>query len=216
MRPFRIAVMNQPAGSAISNISLLHFNGSDGSTTFTDETGKTWSASGNAQLDTAIKKFGTAALLLDGAGDYISATDAAFAFGLGDFTVEFFAYWAVAGNKGLFSTSLTSTPGQLALAYDGSSLQLNYNGSESDYGFSPTLGVFYHLAVVRSGSSLKSYIDGVQAHSVTDSSNKSNTTFYLGAYWNSSFTFNGTIDEFRISDGARYTSGFTPPTGEFS
>src|SRR5689334_6463249 len=40
--------------------ALLHFNGSDGSTTFTDESGKTWSVNGDAQIDTAQSEFGGA------------------------------------------------------------------------------------------------------------------------------------------------------------
>ena len=55
--------------------SLLHFNGSDGSTTITDESGKTWTAYDNAQIDTAQSKFGGASMLLDGVGDYIKTTD---------------------------------------------------------------------------------------------------------------------------------------------
>jgi len=36
---------------------LLHCDGTDGSTTFTDESGKTVTAVGNAQIDTAKKVF---------------------------------------------------------------------------------------------------------------------------------------------------------------
>lgn len=39
-------------------VSLLHFEGADASTTFTDETGKVWTAAGNAQIDTAQYKYG--------------------------------------------------------------------------------------------------------------------------------------------------------------
>ena len=51
--------------------SLLHFDGVDASTTFTDVKGKTWTASGSAQLDTAQAKWGPSSLLL-GSGAYIS------------------------------------------------------------------------------------------------------------------------------------------------
>ena len=39
---------------------MLHTDGSGGSTTFTDEIGKAVTANGNAQIDTAQKKFGAA------------------------------------------------------------------------------------------------------------------------------------------------------------
>jgi hypothetical protein len=57
---------------------LLHFNGSDASTTIIDDAymqgspTRTWTASGNAQLDTAYKRLGSASLLCDGTTDYIS------------------------------------------------------------------------------------------------------------------------------------------------
>ncbi len=53
-------------------------NGADGSTTFTDSaTGgsHTWTAYGNAQIDTAQNKFGGASGLFDGSGDYIDTPD---------------------------------------------------------------------------------------------------------------------------------------------
>lgn len=54
---------------------LLNFNGTDGATTITDDCGNhTFTAQADAQLDTADQKFGTASLLLDGVGDYVSTT----------------------------------------------------------------------------------------------------------------------------------------------
>src|SRR3990172_3889690 len=55
--------------------SLLHFEGSDASTSFIDDYGNTWTAAGNAQLDTAQFKFGAASLLLDGAGDFATSSN---------------------------------------------------------------------------------------------------------------------------------------------
>src|SRR3990167_7743345 len=50
---------------------LLHMDGTNGSTTFTDEIGKTVTANGNAQISTAQSKFGGASGLFNGAGDWI-------------------------------------------------------------------------------------------------------------------------------------------------
>jgi hypothetical protein len=55
--------------------ALLNFNGADTSTSIIDDFGNTWTAAGNAQLDTAQQKFGSASLLLDGTGDYVESTD---------------------------------------------------------------------------------------------------------------------------------------------
>ena len=77
--------------------ALLHFDGADESTTFTDESGKTWTAQDNAQLDTSVKKFGTASGLFDGTGDYVdSEVSADFGFGTDDFTVDF---WMKSGQS---------------------------------------------------------------------------------------------------------------------
>ena len=69
--------------------ALLHFDGADTSTTITDESGKTWTPAGTAQIDTAQYKW-TSSLLLDGNSDYISTPDHDdFNVGSGDFTIDF-------------------------------------------------------------------------------------------------------------------------------
>src|SRR5690554_3988242 len=71
---------------------LIHADGSDGSTTFTDDsaTGHTVTTSGSAQVDTAQSKFGGAsALFAAGGSDYLAVADhPEFDIGTGDFTVD--------------------------------------------------------------------------------------------------------------------------------
>lgn len=70
---------------------LLHCDGTDGSTTFSDNgvTGHTVTANGNAQIDTAQSKFGNASGLFDGTGDYLTIPDHAdWNFGTGNFTID--------------------------------------------------------------------------------------------------------------------------------
>ena len=72
---------------------LLQFNGADASTTITDVnaggSAHTWTANGNAQIDTAQSKFGGASLLCDGTGDYVTTPDHAdFTLGSSDFTID--------------------------------------------------------------------------------------------------------------------------------
>ena len=56
---------------------MLHCDGLDTSTTFTDESGEghVVTALGNAQVDTAQKVFGTGSALFDNSGDGLSAAD---------------------------------------------------------------------------------------------------------------------------------------------
>lgn len=60
------------------------FDGSDAAAAFTDANGYAWTFNGNAQLDTAQQKFGTASLLLDGAGDEVIMPTMAFHAGEND------------------------------------------------------------------------------------------------------------------------------------
>jgi len=72
--------------------SLLHMNGVDGSQSFVDDAvggSHTWTAYGNAQIDTAQSKFGGASGLFDGTGDWIDTPDSDdFDVLSGDFTVD--------------------------------------------------------------------------------------------------------------------------------
>ena len=81
-----------------SVVLLTGFEGSDGSTTFADESpaGHPLTANGNARIDTAQLKFGASSGLFDGSGDFISIPDRDdFTFGAGDFTIETFVRFSV-------------------------------------------------------------------------------------------------------------------------
>ena len=78
---------------------------------------------------------------------------------------------------------------------------------------------WYHIAVVRNGSTVTIYRDGISVGSGSDtvSHNPSTaTTLMIGggsATGFNNFYFNGYLDDLRITKGyARYTSNFTPPT----
>lgn len=211
--------------------SLLHMNGADASTTFTDETGKTWTASGNAQIDTAQYKFGGASGLFDGTGDYVTTPDHAdFDVGSGEFTLDmWFRLNAVGAYRYLFG-QMNSTPSAASRA-----VSLNVNSSNQLEGrvacggslytassaTALSSGTWYHAALIREGNTLKIYLDGVVGGTTADLTgltvnNSSNvpTIGRPGDY--ASQYFNGWIDEVRYSKGiARWTTGFTPPTTEY-
>jgi len=68
------------AGAAgATTISLLHMDGTPGSQTFTDETGKGWTAAGDAQISAAQAKWGQSAYF-DGTSDYLVANDSSYFF----------------------------------------------------------------------------------------------------------------------------------------
>lgn len=74
-----------------------------------------------------------------------------------------------------------------------------------------------HIAIVRESNTIKMYVNGqVQASTLSVTSIDTTGNFLLGTRTSSTGGHKGYIDEFRISDTARYTSNFTPSTTPFS
>lgn len=207
--------------------SLLHFDGTDGSTTLTDQKGKTWTAAGNAQIDTAQSKFGTASCLYDGSGDYIygnGSTD--FAFGSGDFTVELWVRpAALTGPHILFDFRPAGTnSGDYPYCYiDATNIVYNTNATDrivAAHGIST--GSWVHIALARASNVARVFVGGTQkgsgytnAQSMLVGTNRP-TFGATGGNTAGQFGFNGHHDDIRITKGvARYTANFTPPTAAF-
>jgi len=73
-------------------VLLLHGNGADESTTFTDSetTPKSVTSAGSTQIDTAQYKFATGSILFDGTGDYLTTADHSdWNMADGKFTIDF-------------------------------------------------------------------------------------------------------------------------------
>lgn len=202
--------------------SLLHMDGADGSTIFTDVTGQTITAFGNAQIDTAQSKFGGASGLFDGAGDYLTFPNAAQnVLGTGDFTIEAFVRIASFSMPNtLFSTGDTSTDNGVLFTINASGALQIFGSTTSLAGGSVSLNTWTHIAFTRSGTTAEGFVDGVSAVTGTLSRNlTANTSIHIGARNFSSSLgdyFNGHIDEFRLTKGVnRYPAAFTPPTAPF-
>lgn len=216
--------------------TLLHFNGSDTSTTFTDETGKVWSRGGTAQLDTGQYKFGGSSLLLDGNSDYISTPDHEdFNIGSGNFTIDFWIRFNYVPGAGEYAVPFCirdayATNNAMTFYYGGTtSWYINYStngagaGSTSLNGMSthvPSPNVWYHTAWIRNGNNFDIYIDGQKQTTKTGSGIIYNavTTPLIGAVNASSpgYFVNGWIDEFRFSKGiARWTENFIPQSCQY-
>ena len=202
---------------------LLGFEGSDGSTTFVDESPnpKTVTANGNAQIDTAQSKFGSGSLLLDGSGDYLSiGNNADFGFGTADFTAELFLRRA-AGTSGDapmldFRTS-GSTNGMLYLTPT-TRLLTYYNGSVfGGSGSAPAVDTWDHIAYARESGTLRAFLNGVQQWSPAMAGDFTTARpLSIGGNFAASSFIQGHMDELRITKGvARYTANFAPPTSAF-
>lgn len=211
---------------------LLHCDGSNGSTTFTDSSshGATPSAAGNAQISTAQSKFGGASLALDGTGDWIQVTPASgvpsrFNFGTGDFTIESWVYRSAASTGVIFTTrndGLGTIGVNLQILSDGT-LRIRINsgdGGDSASSAVPT-GQWVHIAAARVAGVLKTFVDGVQVYSATVTATadgpSSGYGVRVGASADGGGPFNGYIDELRVLKGVgAYTGGFTPPASPFA
>jgi hypothetical protein len=213
-----------------SNVVLLAgFDGTNGATAATDEaTGKALTFLGNAQLATATKKFGTAALTLDGTGDSVTTPDSADWDFTGNFTIECFAYSNNTGINGILIAQWTSFPNRAwQLRSDGNvpEFVMSNDGSASTTVLSSSTtistGSFNHIAVDYDGTKYRLYLNGVMTASSTThiTINPSAAVLSIGADGGgSSFAYNGFIDEVRITKGvARYASdsGFTVPSVKF-
>jgi hypothetical protein len=210
-------------------VLLLGYEGADASTTFTDESSyaRTMTAVGNAQIDTAQSKFGSASGLFDGTGDCVTTPDAAvFTLGSGDWTMEtwvrfnsvsgfqsFFSQWGAVANN----TSKSWT----FVYFAGTGLQFYWNSANSrTFAWSPSTNTWYHVAMCRSGSNLRAFVDGTQVGSTASVSGQTieNSTEVLAVGSDSAPTsfLNAWLDESRIIVGtALYTSNFTAPIAAF-
>jgi hypothetical protein len=197
-------------------------NGTNGSTTFTDYSSLSNSVTvnGNTQISTAQYKWGGSSGLFDGTTDWLYAPVGTTNFGTSNFTVEGWFRWTSLTNGGLFQvypgTPANTTSG-VAVGYDGTDFQIYSGGANYARNYTPTTGTWYHVALVRNSGSLTLYVNGVaQGASLSDTTNFAGNGINIGLYYGSGFTFNGNMNDFRVTAGvARYTANFTPPTASF-
>ncbi|MBA1141765.1 LamG domain-containing protein [Mesorhizobium neociceri] len=217
---------------------LLGFEGTDGSTTTTDEAPSPHAVTfnGNAQIDTAQFKFGSSSCLFDGTGDYLTIPDSA-DWDLSDansdlFTIEFWI--RPHGNVGN-QRVMGQAPSSGNWSWDINSTWSGGNGSvqfryTSD-GSSPTtigtgtanlaIDTWHFIAVSKNASGkIRIWRNGTLDDSATPANSaifNSTGTFDIGRNF-ATANLDGWMDEIRITKGAcRYdTDGsITVPTAAF-
>lgn len=214
---------------------LLHMDGTNGSTAFVDSgpNALAVTASGDAKVSTGSPYFGTGAAIFDGSGDFLAVTpgsaNATVNFGTGDFTVEMWARYSsfMFSNNALVS-SIGPTVGGLYFAIKSNRTFLIARAFVANDLITSAVtwpaNTWAHVALARSGSTLRVFKDGILVSSGTNTQSYSlsltgNNDFAVGATQSTSGVrsqtdfFNGQIDDLRITKGiARYTANFTPPT----
>ena len=203
-------------------VLLLHCDGADGSTTFTDSSlsPKSVTAMANAQVDTAQFKFGTGSALFDTLGDGLSIPDSPdWDFGTGAFTVEL--WFRNNTNVGDYSWVRRDDGVTASFVFGGNNsvgnLNIYMNGvSHSLAGvFTPNTAQWYHAAVTRDTvGDVRVFIDGVQKGATFNdlADLTTNVGIKIGINTNDASSYDGWLDDIRIVKGrAVYTSNFTPP-----
>lgn len=206
---------------------MLQLNGADASTTITDSsaTAGTWTAVGNAQIDTAQSKFGGASGLSDGTGDKMNTPDNVVYDASGDFTIEVWVrfnsvatavLWEIGSYAGANGAGCLYSNGgpRLDCYVNGTAL-----GTVGERAWSPSTGVWYHIVVMRSGSSVYLFIDGTLKSTTTESASitPADKISLFDSNTNDA-DLNGWLDSFRYVVGTAVysTSGFTSPSAEFT
>ena len=214
-----------------STVLMLHMDGADSGTTFTDSaTGgnapHTMTAAGNAHTDTTIKKFGTASYQGDGSGDELSTPDSAdWNLGSGNFSIDMWVYptGLAVGENALVGQEpagdgggwwfLLKESGKLGMAAGTSYPPTTYTSSSVVI----SVDSWQHVAAERNGSTFKMYDNGVEVFSTSAFTMPDiSDLLTVGGVRHGGvggYGFDGYIDELRISKGvARFGGEFTPPT----
>ncbi len=151
----------------------------------------------------------------NGTTDYLTVpSDAAFAYGTGDFTWEMWVYMS------------TTSGNQYILDHGSEGGTLTYNSGLKYY--NPTTGVgsalyttaptlaantWYHIAVARQSGTTRLFLNGALVASGADSNNFGNASVNVARYGGGGLYYTGYISSTRIVKGtAVYTSAFTPST----
>lgn len=209
-------------------VLLVGFNGTNGQTTFTDDSAYTHALTraGSAQVTVSNVKFGSGSGLFAGGSDAITSpysTD--WDFGSGDFTVEGWARFTSVGNCGFIGQYNGTSGGGGQFVFESNSLRWNQYGPsvgqifETTNAWTPNPNQWYFLTAERFGTTYRLYRDGAmvcKVTGVTGAIGVISSPISIGPTFELSIT--GEMDEWRVTKGiARYASdaGCPVPTAAF-
>jgi len=141
------------------------------------------------------------------------------AFGTGSFTVDFWAYATVFTSGHVIASSRDGGGNTWQVQIVGANIRWqssNGGGTDVVVAATPTANAWHHYAFVRNGTAFALYIDGVSVATATDSYDYSQQQVRIGYSATNTTGFSGHIDEFRLSNNARFTSNFTVAASAYS
>jgi hypothetical protein len=208
-------------GSQVASAILL-LNGTSGGIIDYHSSSSNVETVGNTQLASETPYAGRYySNYFDGNGDYLvapynNAGQTGFAFGTGDFTVEFWTYRTT--NSGNVGYLYCNTMGTGYWGIFGTSTNIVWHDQGLDRistSITAYLNKWLHVAYVRSSGVLTLYLNGVSAGTyalTTDYSGITYNAIQVGTYQSSNF-YAGYLSNVRVVKGtAVYTSNFTPST----
>ena len=160
----------------------------------------------------------------DGTGDYLSTPyNASLCLLSGNFTIECWLYWTAHGSYGGICGSANSNTGAAITAgwfldFNSTNNTIQFEGQGSVSIVSTNAipsSQWVHIAVVRSGTTITHYLNGVANGSGTSSQtfDSSTNNFYVGIDRGVTSTVTGYISNLRVVNGtALYTTAFVPST----
>lgn len=204
---------------------LLHGDGTDTSTNIIDEIGKSMTAVGDAQIDTAVAgKFGTGAIQFDGTVDKVTAPDSDdHDFGTGDFQIDFRVNFATVQPCGIIDVGSTQAGTKKGVEIQLSATNkwrvlINNAQVLLDAGAAPSQDTWYHIALLRNGTDLDFKVNGTSLMDVANSTDITGSTEGLTLGTSGAGTFLiGYLEEIRIMKGdTAWDADFTSPTTPYA
>jgi hypothetical protein len=208
-----VGMMNAGSGPpiAVNTISLLHFNGSNGGTSFPDANSLvTWTPT-NATTSTTQSTVDATSLSIGTTNSRI-VSGSNVTMGSGDWTMEFFIYIpsyvhgvppiTMGSDFQLFFSSI------MYIVYNTEAVEVDFASA------SWSTATWFHVALVKTGTkTFKLYLNGVKSGSTMTGGSDyvpQTTACTIGTNGDAFY-----MDEFRLSNIARYSTNFTPTTVPF-
>lgn len=206
----------------LTNLNLL-FEGANGATAHTDSSqfNLTVTTFASAALTNTLSKFGSTSLSLNGTSQYLTVAGSAILPNFSDdFTIEGWFYQnsgATSGTRILVDTRLTvGSANGFAIAMQAGALNVYSNNAyQFGAGIALAANTWHHFALVRTGSVVRLYANGVPSGTTwLTNANFSDTSFFIGRDALSAISFfGGNIDCIRmVRNRGVYVTQFSPPT----
>lgn len=199
---------------------LIQSDTFDSDTTFMDTSDQLHPIDGFGDIHHSIveKKFGSTSIYFDGEGDYLQVPGSTDWLFNGDFTIDF---WVKTSDHSIYFRRMISFGCNYLNLYiikDSGRVGVGIRGAfpmDQETNTIITDNQWHHIALVRSGSEIKLYVDGACEGTTSDGSPFNGQGLYIGYGYDgcgSSSFLNGYLDEIRVTkDEALWLTNFSPP-----